>query len=98
MKGVTRLLERVVRSLRSDADRIGPAGKLARAVPFLILFCPWYAVVAIASRLGVRFELDGRSAGGMLYRLQPPDLVQTYILLFGGASTSRLLLGRACRA
>jgi FkbM family methyltransferase len=77
------LWRRYMRLLRTDKERVGVAERLVRA---LLLIVPYYAgslPLLIRTALWKPLTVDGTTEDGIRLRCRLPDLIPTYLYLFG---------------
>jgi FkbM family methyltransferase len=80
---IVALWRRYIRLLRTDNERVGVAERWVRA---LLLIVPYFAVAVpllIRAALWRPLTVDGTTEDGIHLRCRLPDIIQTYVYLFG---------------
>jgi FkbM family methyltransferase len=83
IEALIRALAGYIRFLRTDKERVGVAERWVRA---LLLIVPYYVVVSpllIRAAVWRPLTVDGTTEDGIHLRCRLPDVIQTYVYLFG---------------
>lgn len=83
MRVLIRLLQAWITVLMTDRAAIGRVGRLVRGVLLVPAFGCVLIVLHVRMRLLGPITVQRRARFGGLFRCNPPDLIQMYILLFG---------------